>query len=232
MRLLLLVVFTLLLSYPAVAADTSPFDFAREYIREIVTNERMRALAEKDVTEPNADKMMASIRASTRITLELRSQISVLQRLALSEPKFERLPGMIVQIYEQKIEVNDQIIALSKTFEKASVSGPAPDVDYGALAADAPKLTARNEYIDRMMFEGPTKLIFLMLIDDSKPDKNGHLSRLVITRAQRDQLIASLQSGFGKKMDKKGDQGYFVASGTVLRDMLLKNGYKCADEPM
>jgi hypothetical protein len=41
-----------------------------------------------------------------------------------------------------------------------------------------------------------------------------------------------LQAGFGKKMDKKGDHGYFVASGTVLRDVLLKKGYKCADEPM
>jgi hypothetical protein len=80
-----------------------------------------------------------------------------------------------------------------------------------------------------MLFEDATKLVFFMLIDD-KPDKNGHASRLIITRAQRDQLIASLQAGFGKKMDKKGDQGYFVASGTVLRDAL--SDHKCADDPM
>jgi hypothetical protein len=225
----LLVAFTLLLSCPAVAAETSPLDFAREYIREIVTNERMRALAEKDVkeaSEPNAAKMMAIIRSSTRIILELRSQISVLQRMTLSEP-FDRLPGMLVQLYGKKIEVNDRMIAMATAFAK----GPEPDVDYGALAAESPKLTAENEHIDRLLFEGATKLVLYLLID-SKPDKDGHASRLIITRAQRDELIASLQAGFGKKMDKKGDHGYFVASGTVLRDVLLKKGYKCADEPM
>ena len=49
-----------LVAHSAIAtAETAPLDFAREYVREIVVNERMRALAEKDVTEPNADKMAA-----------------------------------------------------------------------------------------------------------------------------------------------------------------------------
>ena len=108
--------------------------------------------------------------------------------------------------------------------------GPQPGVDYDALTTDAPKLTAKNEYLDRTLFE-VSALVFGMLID-SKPDKDGHASRLIIMRTERDRLIDSLQSGFGKKMDKKGDQGYFVASGTVLRDLLSKKGYHCADEPM
>jgi hypothetical protein len=87
-----------------------------------------------------------------------------------------------------------------------------------------------NEHIDRALFQA-TPLVFGMLISQT-PDKDGHASRLIITRAERQRLIESLQTGFGKKMDKKGDQGYFVASGTVLRDLLSKKGYKCADEPM
>jgi hypothetical protein len=45
-----------------------------------------------------------------------------------------------------------------------------------------------------MLFENATKLVLYLLID-SKPDKDGHASRLIITRAQRDELIASLQAG-------------------------------------
>jgi hypothetical protein len=108
------------------------------------------------------------------------------------------------------------------------LSGPKPGVDYDALVTEAPKLTAKNEHIDRTLFQAAS-LVFGMLID-TKPDKDGHASRLVITRAERVDLLKSLQAGFGKKMDKKGDQGYFVASGTVLRDLLSKQGYRCADE--
>jgi hypothetical protein len=210
-------------------AETAPLDFAREYIREIVTNERLRELGEKDVNENGANRFMASIRASTRIILELRSQIRVLNGMSLAEP-FDKVPTMIARAYEQKIEVNEQWIATSQALLSAESSGPQPGVDYSAMVTETPKLTAKNEYIDRALFQ-VSPLIFGMLID-SKPDKNGHASRLIITRAQRDQLVESLRSGFGKKMDKKGDQGYFVASGTVLRDLLLKKGYHCADEPM
>ena len=138
---------------------------------------------------------------------------------------------MIVQLYEKKIELNDQMVAGAEAMASALMSGkPKPDVDYNALVTEAPKVTAMNEHIDRTLFQAAS-LVFGMLID-SKPDKDGHASRLVITRAERVDLLKSLQAGFGQKMDKKGDQGYFVASGTVLRDLLSKKGYHCADEPM
>jgi hypothetical protein len=137
----LLVVFALLFSCPAVAAETTPLDFAREYIREIVANEHMRALAEKDMAESNADKMSAIIRASTRITLELRSQIGVLSRMTLGGP-FGELPGMIAQLYEKKIELNEQTIAGAEAMASAIAAGPKPDVDYNAFLTEAPKRTA------------------------------------------------------------------------------------------
>ena len=72
---------------------------------------------------------------------------------------------------------------------------------YGALTAEAPKITAGLEYIDRSLFQA-TPLIFATLID-MKPDKQGHASRLIVTRAEREQLVRSLQTSFGKKLDQQ-----------------------------
>jgi hypothetical protein len=110
----------------------------------------------------------------------------------------------------------------------AFVTGPKPGVDYGALAADAPKLTATLEHIDRSLFQA-TPLIFATLIAD-KPDSQGHMSRLRITRAERDKLARFLQIDFGDKMNAT-DQNYIVSSASVLRDYLIKKGYKCSDDP-
>jgi hypothetical protein len=58
------------------------------------------------------------------------------QNTGLSAP-FDELPGMIVQLYEKKIELNDQAVAAAEAMASA-LSGPKPDVDYGALATEAP----------------------------------------------------------------------------------------------
>jgi hypothetical protein len=68
-----------------------------------------------------------------------------------------------------------------------------------------------------------------MLIAD-KPDNEGHMSRLRITRAERDELLRSLQIDFDGKMDQT-DTDYIVGAATVLRNYLIKKGYKCSDEP-
>lgn len=62
-------------------------------------------------------------------------------------------------------------------------------------------------------------------------DKDGHVSRLIIARAQRDGLVRSLQTSFGKKLDQS-DQDFTVGSASVLRAYLSRKGYKCSDEPL
>jgi hypothetical protein len=79
------------------------------------------------------------------------------------------------------------------------------------------------------LFEA-TPLIFATLIDE-KPDRNGKVSRLIITRAQRDGLVRSLQLSFGKKLEQS-DQNYIVSAASVLRDYLSKKGYRCSDDPL
>jgi hypothetical protein len=220
-----LVLAAALIALPAsrAAAETSHLAFVTEYVRELGVNEHMRELGEKDIGEPGADKNAAMIRSSTRIILELTSQIGMLKSMTLNPP-LDGVPSALASFYDQKIQVHQKLIEMATAF----VSGPKPGVDYGALAAEAPKLTATLEYIDRSLFQ-TTPLIFASLIAD-KPDSQGHMSRLRITRAERDGLLRSLQIDFGTKMDST-DQNYIVSSATVLRDYLSKKGYKCSDDP-
>ena len=206
------------------AAETSHLAFVTEYVRELGANEQLRALAEKDVTEPGSDSNAAIIRSSTRNILELNAEIAALKEMKLDE-HFASVPEAIAAFYEKKIDVYQQMIKLAKAF----ISGPKPNVDYGAMVAEAPKLTTAMQYIDHSLFQA-TPLVFAMLIAD-KPDGQGRMSRLRITRAERDHLLQSLQISFGAKMNND-DQNYIVGSATVLRDYLSKKGYKCADDPL
>jgi len=216
----------LLLAAPVLglAAETSNLAFVTEYVRELGANEQLRALAGKDVTEPGSDSNAAIIRSSTRIILELNAEIAVLKGMKLDE-HFASVPEAIAAFYEKKIDVYQQMIKLATTF----LSGPKPNVDYGAEVTEAPKLTAAMQYIDHSLFQA-TPLIFATLIAD-KPDSQGHMSRLRITRAERDHLLQSLQLAFGNKMEA-AEQNYIVGSATVLRDYLSKKEYKCADDPL
>jgi hypothetical protein len=148
----------------------------------------------------------------------------MLKRMHLNDP-FDQLTDNVVALYQKKIELHNSIIRLSTTF----LSGPKPDVDYDALTADAPKITAGLEYLDRTLMQA-TPIIFATLID-MKPDRQGHASRLIVTRAERAKLVRDLQISFGNKLDQK-DQNFIVSSASILRDYLAKKGYKCADEPM
>ncbi len=147
------------------------------------------------------------------------------QNRPLPTPVFR--PGKSQPVLEPPFfrQVIDIVAAKADAMSTAFLSGPKPGVDYDAMAADAPKITAMLEYIDRSLFQA-TPAIFAMLIDD-KPDRQG-MGRLSITRAERDRLVRSLRISFGKKLDQH-DQNLIVSSASVLRDYLAK---KATNAPM
>lgn len=211
----------------AQAVQTSRLEFVNEYVRELGANESMRELAAKEMAEAVTDKNSANsaiIRTSTRIILELNTQIAALESMTL-DGRFAGVPKTLADFYQRKIAVYKQMRAMAQAF----MSGPKPGVDYGAMAATAPELTATIEYIDQSLFKA-TPLVFAALIAD-KPDNQGHMSRLRITRAERDELLRDLQIEFGAKMES-AEQNPTVSSATVLRNYLSKKGYKCSDDPL
>jgi len=83
------------------------------------------------------------------------------------------------------------------------------------------------EYADHALFNA-IPLVFATLID-RKRDAENHLSRIVITRAQKDTLVRELNSRFGRKTDA-ANQNWTVSAASVLKSYLMTKGYKCADE--
>lgn len=202
--------------------ETSHLAFVTEYIRELSAIERIRASGEKDLKEAKSSVFSNAIHSGTLFELELRSQIGMLKGMNL-RPPFDDLIPNITAFYEHKIALWQRMTDISGAF----IEDPKPDVDYGKLLAELPKLRAQLDYIDHALFEA-TPGIFATLID-LRPDSKNHASHLVITKAERAALIADLNIDFGSKLDQK-DQNYTVSAAKVIKQYLLKD-YKCSDDP-
>jgi hypothetical protein len=201
----------------ATAAIAAPYQFVSEYVRELGAIESIRARAEKELSGSANETMATCVRNSTRFNLELTSQSAMISRMVLAAPLAD-LPSKIASLYDDKAAIHQKLSDLCATM----MAGPKPNVDYGALSAEAPKLNAQLEFIDKTLFQ-VTPLIFAALIDPV-PDAQNHMSRLVITATERDALVRSLDSYFGKKLDAP-DQNYTVSAASVLKGYLTKKGY-------
>jgi hypothetical protein len=69
------------------------------------------------------------------------------------------------------------------------------------------------------------------LIDNRPQDSDSqhHASHLIITSAERAQLLSDIATGFGSKLDQK-EQNFTVSAASVLRAYLLKD-FKASDDP-
>lgn len=203
--------------------ETPHLAFVTEYIRELAAIEDIRVYSERQLAEGKKDEVFSTgIYISTRVQLELRSDVKMLNGMYLKDPFDSLIPG-IAAFYEQKIELHQRLI----DNESAFLAGPKPGIDYAKLAAEMPKIRATLDDIDHTLFQAaPT--IFATLIDP-KPDSKNHTSHLIVTKAERKKLIEDLDQRFGGKLDQK-DQNYTVGAASVLKAYFLKD-FKCSDEP-
>jgi hypothetical protein len=203
--------------------DTPHYDVVAEYIRSLGAIHRIQQIASKEFEDDKDDpikKLMDGIRSSTRFKLELSSSIGMLKKMTLKEP-FEELIPNTISAYKTKMELHEELIKISQRFLDGK-----PGDDYSKMAAIMPEITATMEYIDETMFKSMV-LVFALLIDQ-KPDKEGHMSHLSITKAERQKLIDNINGLFGESLDKK-NQNWIVSSASLLKGYLLKD-YKCIDE--
>lgn len=203
--------------------DTSHLAFVEEYIRELSAMENLRASAETDLQEKDSNPLTTMIYYAARNQQELRASIGILKEARIGPP-VDFVVGDISDSYRQKIAIYDQLTTITKTM----MSGPKPGVDYGAAVARVPQLRAMLDDIDDSLIK-ISAAVFASLLD-RRPDKEGHVSHLIITRQERRRLIDELQIAIGPKMNQK-HQSAFVSSADVLDTYLRKKGYKCADEP-
>lgn len=211
-------------SPPRSTPETSHLVFVKEYIRELISDETLRALAEKEFSEAKTDTAMftTSLYIGKSAQIELRSQINMLKGMRLASP-YDFLIPSLVSSYEQQIKLHQSLMDISTKL----LSGPKPGIDYGAMAAKVPQLRAELENAQKITFDAAAP-VFMTLID-SKPDSQNHLSHLVITKAEKADLQDQLEILLKDKPDK-GEQGFYIGAAMILRGGFAK-GHKCADEP-
>jgi hypothetical protein len=222
---LAIVIANVLLALSGRASADDGHRFVTEYIRQLGAIESLREKAEIENKKElgNTSAIFSScIRNSERFQLELAEHATLLQSFKL-RADVQAVTSGLAQFYNYKIKIWQEISSNCS----ALLSGPEAGVDYSILAANAPKLTARLEYTDKSIFQ-TVPLVFASLIDP-RPDSQNHLSHLTITKAQRDELVLSINRYFGRKLNLK-DQNYTVSAASVLKGYLAEKGYKCSDE--
>lgn len=205
------------------AEKSARVTFANEFIRELYLTQKMRDTFERDHAEDhsNADTMRTMIRTSTRIKLELQANLAILAELHL-DPFMDQMHTALVEINKQKIAVQEEIINTASVF----ISGPKPNIDYDALLARTPQLTAKNDYLDEMTFD-VGKLVSVSLID-MRPDSQGHASHLILSDDQRRRMLDTIETLFRSTADNK-DKNYTTSAAWLVHDVVLAR--KSSDDP-
>lgn len=226
MRALIAALAITLLSVPALAQNAAPGDvygFASQYIRTLSALEAIRGQALRDA-KSDTNQLEGCIRSAEAFQLELNADIAALKSFHLAGESRANTPQQFAKILELKRDIYREL----GTSCEQMMEGPKPGIDYGAIAANAPKLTARMDYLDKTLFD-VTPLAFAALIRD-KPDSQNHMSHLAITREQISSLEQTIKLDFGKKLDEPNPD-YIVSAAGVLYFYLAKKGYKGSDEP-
>jgi hypothetical protein len=113
---------------------------------------------------------------------------------------------------------------------KAMLSGPAPGVNYGAMTARAPELTAQVEQIDKSMFQ-MSQPLFLALVDDGRVDADGNLHHLILNKKDRAGMVHTIDTAFGRSLDDNKNSTSIVNAAWAIKYGLTRPIYKAADEP-
>ncbi len=218
-RLLLWVALTAFLTDAALADDAHAF--ASTYIQRIGAIELMREQAQAEPA-PGVDKTVECIRNSERMRLELIATATTLSKFTLRDV-YKDIPENMADIFVQKADIWGRLGELCSKF----VAGPVDGINHQQFAAEMPKLNAQLEYVDRTLFNA-TPLVFAVLIDE-RPNANNELDHLLITKAERNELLRSITLLFIKSIDNK-EMNYVVASARTLKELLISD-YKSSDDP-
>jgi len=219
----------ILLGIISVSASESNFNIANEYIRSLAAVYGIQQNADKEpksIPDGN-DKMtkicMTTIRNAERYRLELGASINNLTNMKTNDTSINSILSNTIAFYNAKTNLYNELSSIAKDIIGLSSN----DIDkLKQLAPRIPEINAKIEFIDESLVDN-TVLIFSVLID-KKPDSNGKMSRLNITKDEKQSMLKSIEILFGKSVDQK-NKNWTVGSAALMKEYLLK-GYKCKDE--
>ncbi len=206
---------------------TPPLTFVSEYISELAQDDDRRVEALQEIASVHgnaAEIIMSGIHAATRAQLELQEATATLGAMRLEPNSWgeEQLIPQLLQAYALEISLQGQVIADGKTVLSAHNA-----VDVGKMQADLPQLRARLDGIERLLFK-QSGYVFHTLVQPSEETKL-HPNRLIITRADRAELVKQITIDFGSRLTRK-PLSYRAETAALFKESLLQ--YKCVDDPL
>ncbi len=233
MRLIFLgLIITLFLPVGISFAGTQEYEFAKAYILGIECRKQIETRSTTDLLEAGKDEMkrsMALMRNGQRAIMELQAAINYLTPFQKSDKKaISAVAQNTIENYELMIaNYKDSVQALEIMNNPANATNP--NIDLGKMMSRVSGITAKQEYISESLFQGVT--LAAMALVDLRPDKDGHCSYLLLTTAERKDLISNLDATFGVdiKDGLKVGQNYTLASAAAMRE-LLAGDHKSSEE--
>jgi len=214
--------------YAFTQATVIGLSYARVALHETEALEAERRAMNNAPTMSNAQTLLtAMMRATKSVSGAYTCAEMVLEpyKKSLDQKMIGTTAEYLAAVYGQHRRLNDQFLDLLKNLPDASQQPTKLADVISTIEVEREKL-----WID---LRKASTLTLLGLLDSSRLDKDGKLRTLLITRAERTELLERLLRAFPEvkkrsEVDKPGTHELiFIAS---LYQQFLTNPYKCADE--
>jgi hypothetical protein len=212
---------------PGVTEKAARIALVREFIREMEVLYSLQETAKKEIAEDGSTigKLTTGIRVGTRTLFEMRESVSRLDMIGL-DTRWGKFRDLLKSLHNQRMAAVGEMNQMSK----AMLSGPAPGVNYGAMTARAPELTAEVEQIDKSLFK-MSQALFFALVDEGRVEADGNLHHLILSQKDRADLIHTIDIDFGQSLDDSKNATSIVNAAWAIKYGLTRPIYKAADEP-
>jgi hypothetical protein len=206
-------------------AKKTRVELVAEFVRELEVLYRLQETSKREFAEDNSSpgKLATSIRVGTRTLFEMNDSINRLGRIAVTG-QWAKFRDQLRELHKQRIAIVQEMNGMAK----AMLEGPQPGVNYGAMSARAPELTAYVEQIDKTMFD-MAQAMFFGLVDDGRVSSDGNLHHLLLTKKERAAMIGLIDNIFGRSLEDKNASS-IVSAARAIKYGLTRPIYKSADE--
>src|SRR5690348_7543048 len=123
--------------------------FVQQFLTALSDGEEIRAQSIEDQKAGGQEVFASCIRNGERFELELTGEAKVLESTKVEGRDISDVPQMMGKIFEDKAKEYEKMRDICGKM----IVGPQKGVDYGPLAAEMPKITARLAYLDETIFK-------------------------------------------------------------------------------
>jgi hypothetical protein len=210
---------------PATGQKAARIALVQEFVREMEVLYGLQETAKREFAEDSSPpgKITTSIRVGTRTLFEMQESVNRLQMISL-DGRWGEFRDFLKSFHNERMTAVQEMNQMSK----AMLSGPEPGVNYGAMTARAPELTAQVEQIDKSMFK-ISQPLFFALVDEARVGPDGNLHHLILNKKERAEMVHTIDVVFGRSLDDKNATS-IVNSAWAIKYGLTRPIYKAADE--